>query len=68
MSIQLSVDELWDCIQAARMQERYWKLRRRQMTEGCGADVFTHEELCEKINDSKALTEHLESIAPEDSF
>ena len=34
--IEITVDTLWDCIQAARMQERYWKLRRRQMTEGAG--------------------------------
>ena len=68
MDITLTTDQLWDCIYAARMQERYWKLRRRQMTEGAGADVFTHEELCEKINDSVSHTQFLESLAPEESF
>ena len=66
--IEITVDTLWDCIESARMQERYWKLRRRQLTEGAGADVYSHEELCDKINDSKALVSHLESLAPSDSF
>ena len=66
--IELTVDELWDCIYAARMQERYWKLRRRQLTEHQVTDMFTYDDMTEKLSDAKAFTKHLESLAPEESF
>ncbi len=69
MSIQLSVDELWDCIYAARMQERYWKTRRRHLEEGVATDEhYSHSELCDKVWDAMNDHRHLESIAPEESF
>ena len=64
--ITLTTDQLWDCIYAARMQERYWKLRRRLNVDA--SDHYTDAEMTEKLEDAKYLTAQLETLAPEDSF
>ena len=65
-TVLLTVDELWECIYAARMQERYWKLRRRLSKDESG--IITTEQMTEKVQEAKALVKRLEDIAPEESF
>ena len=63
--IELSVDELWDCIYASRDSEKYWRFRRREWRDD---PVYTREELELKFQDSKDRTRWLESLAPPESF
>ena len=65
-TVLLTVDELWECIYAARMQERYFKLLRR--TDGHCGTHWTRDELDDKVTEAKWLVRRLENLAPEDSF
>ena len=64
-SIVLDTDALWDAINSARDAEKYWRLRRRMAESmGGGDDIYTAEELQQKLQDAKQVTKTLEALAP----
>ena len=62
--IEMSAEMLDDCIEAAHMNERYYKLRRRLKLEGA-EDIYSVDELNDKLAQAKALSRSLESMRHE---
>ena len=58
--VEFDSDTLLECIEAAHMNERYYKLRRRLKLEG-GDDVYSVDELNDKLARAKALSRKLEA-------
>ena len=63
--IELSTDELWDCIYASSDAEKYWRQPRRS---GTIDDIYSPDDLYQTYQEAKTRTNWLESLAPADSF
>lgn len=53
-----------ECIEAAHMNERYYKLRRRLKLEGA-EDIYSVDELNDKLANAKLLSRKLEGMRHE---
>ena len=63
--IELSTDQLWDCIYASRDSEKYWRQRRRSWTID---DIYSPDDLYQKFQEARSRTQWLESLAPANSW
>ena len=68
--VQMSVEQLWEAIYAARDSEKYWRRRRADYRYGVSLreEHYSIEELDEHYKYAKERTKKLEALAPAYSF
>ena len=68
--VQMTVEQLWEAIYAARDSEKYWRRRRADYRFGVSLreELCTIEELDEHYRYARQRTKNLEALAPSYSF